>query len=155
MASEELLSRDRVIQLTVSALRARMRGTPWRVHARQSTQPEALTNLDERPDIWLTVARWSASQIEPVFSEIAAINVVSFDSADADWGSRFAVLRRRGAARDYAIVDPLMRRSDSFHRNEQGEWIVVESEGDPAFLLKSIGCTVPLAEVFDGVDPPA
>jgi len=83
------------------------------------------------------------------------VEVLSPTTQAYDRGLKFAVYRRLPSLREYIVVDPEARRVEGFRRNEQGQWVLHDMSEGPALEAASIGCSVPLAQVFDGVDPPA
>jgi len=83
------------------------------------------------------------------------IEVLSPSTQAYDRGLKFAVYRRLPSLLEYILVDPDARRVEGFRRNEQGQWVLYDMSEGPALEAASIGCTVPLDQVFDGVDPAA
>lgn len=83
------------------------------------------------------------------------IEVLSPSTQAYDRGLKFAVYRRLPSLEEYILVDPEARRIEGFRRNEQGQWVLYDMSEGPALEAASIGCTVPVGEVFDGIDPPA
>lgn len=83
------------------------------------------------------------------------IEVLSPGTQAYDRGLKFAAYRRLASLQEYILVDPDARRVEGFRRNAQGQWVLHDMSEAPALEAASVGCTVPLAQVFDGVDPPA
>ena len=52
------------------------------------------------------------------------------------------------------LAYPDTRRVESFRRDEQGQWVLFDMSDGVALEAPSIGVSVPLAEVFDGVERP-
>jgi len=50
-------------------------------------------------------------------------------------------------------VSPVEPRVEHYRRLESGEWLISEYKGDAAMLrLPSLGCEIPLAELYEGED---
>lgn len=83
------------------------------------------------------------------------IEVLSPSTQAYDRGLKFAVYRRLPSLQEYLLVDPDARRVEGFRRDEQGLWVLHDMSEGPALEAASIGCKVPLDQVFDGVEPAA
>ena len=89
------------------------------------------------------------------------IEVLSPSTEAFDRGEKFHRYRRwLPTLTDYVLVAQDRPVIDHYHRTETGQWVVDILEGLSAQLhLPSIGCTVPLAEVYErlvfapGTDP--
>jgi Uma2 family endonuclease len=63
--------------------------------------------------------------------------------------------RRIPALQEYILVDPDTLRVEGFRRGADGLWVLHDMSETEAMHAASVGCTVPLAEVFAGIEPPA
>lgn len=81
------------------------------------------------------------------------IEVLSPTTQGYDRGLKFAVYRSIASLREYILVDPDLRRVEGFRRNARGEWVLHDMSEGPALEAPSIGCSVPLADVFAGIEP--
>jgi len=107
------------------------------------------------PDVMVTCDKADLST-EMIFrAPTLVIEVLSPGTQAYDRGLKFAVYRRLPSLQEYVLVDPEARRVEGFRRNEQGLWVLYDMSEGPALEAASIGCTVPLLQVFDGIDPPA
>ena len=50
------------------------------------------------------------------------------------------------------MVDPQTRRIDGFRRGADGRWVLNDMSQDEVMDCASVGCTVALADIFQGVD---
>lgn len=106
------------------------------------------------PDVFVTCDRADLATERIFRSPMLVIEVLSPSTQAYNRSQKFALYRRIPALQEYILVDPDTRRVEAFRRSEKGQWIFLDmSEGD---LLEaaSVGASVPLHEVFDGVDPP-
>lgn len=95
---------------------------------------------------------------DTVLNPTVLIEVLSPSTESYDRGDKFAHYRRLESLRDYVLVSQDKMLVERYTR--QGEdWLLTVSEKPEAFLeLKSIGCKVPLAEIYRKVvfpEPPA
>ena len=129
-------------------------GTPCRVF----TEGMKLQVADDAifyPDLLVTCDRADLAT-EMIFrAPRLVIEVLSPSTQACDRGLKFAVYRRLPSLQEYILVDPDARRVEGFRRNEQDLWVLHDMTEGPALEAASIGCTVPMAQVFDGVEPPA
>jgi Uma2 family endonuclease len=82
------------------------------------------------------------------------VEVLSPSTQAYDRGREFALYRRLPSLLEYILVDPEERRDEGFCRNDEGKWVLHDMSEGPALEAASIGCSAPLAEVFEGVEPP-
>lgn len=107
------------------------------------------------PDVMVTCDKADLAT-EMIFrAPTLVIEVLSPGTQAYDRGLKFAVYRRLASLQEYILVDPDARRVEGFRRNPQGLWVLYDMSEGPAMEAASIGCTVPLQQVFDGIDPPA
>jgi Uma2 family endonuclease len=83
------------------------------------------------------------------------IEVLSPATQAYDRSLKFALYRRLASLQEYALVDPDTRRVEVFRVGADGLWVLHDMSDGSTLSLASIGCEVPLTEVFDGVDPDA
>ncbi|MBI3156499.1 MAG: Uma2 family endonuclease, partial [Burkholderiales bacterium] len=72
-----------------------------------------------------------------------------------DRSLKFALYRRLASLQEYALVDPDTRRVEVFRVGADGLWVLHDMSERDTLSLASLGCEVPMADVFDGVDPDA
>ncbi|MCZ2439535.1 MAG: Uma2 family endonuclease [Burkholderiales bacterium] len=107
------------------------------------------------PDLMVTCDRGDLAT-EMIFrAPILVVEVLSPTTQAYDRGVKFAVYRRLSSLREYILIDPETRSVEGFRRNDEGHWVLHDMSAGPLLEAASIGCSVPLAQVFDGVDPPA
>ena len=82
------------------------------------------------------------------------IEVLSPTTQAYDRSLKFALYRQLTSLQEYALVDPDSRRSEVFRIGADGLWVLHDMSDRPALELASVGCSVPMAEVFDGVEAP-
>jgi len=80
--------------------------------------------------------------------------VLSPSTQSYDRSQKFALYRRITSLQEYILVDPDTRRVEGFRRDAQGQWVLHDMSDGPVLEAASIGASVSLTDVFDGVDPP-
>lgn len=55
--------------------------------------------------------------------------------------------------KEYALVDPDTRRVEVFRVGADGLWVLHDMSNGTLATLSSVGCEVPMADVFEGVEP--
>jgi Uma2 family endonuclease len=83
------------------------------------------------------------------------IEVLSPTTQAYDRSQKFALYRRLASLQEYVLVDPETRRVEAFRRTPDNQWLFVDMSAEPTIGLASIEQSIPLADVFDGIDPPA
>ena len=81
--------------------------------------------------------------------------VLSLTTQAYDRSLKFALYRRLASLQEYALVDPDTRRVEVFRVGADGLWVLHDMSERDTLSLASLGCEVPMADVFDGVDPDA
>ena len=105
------------------------------------------------PDVFVTCDKADLAT-EMIFrAPTLVLEVLSPSTQAYDRSQKFALYRRIPALQEYILVDPDTRRVEGFRRGADGLWVLHDMSEAPAMEAASVGCTVPLAEVFDGIDP--
>jgi Uma2 family endonuclease len=107
------------------------------------------------PDVFVTCDK-SYSPSDLTFgSPSLVIEVLSPSTQAYDRSQKFALYRRLVSLQEYVLVDPETRRVEAFRRTPDNQWLFDDMSAEPAVRLASIDQAIPLADVFDGIDPPA
>ena len=81
------------------------------------------------------------------------IEVLSPSTQAYDRSQKFALYRRLASLKEYILIDPETLRVEGFRREADDRWLLVDMSQDAVMDCASVGCTVPLAQVFEGVIP--
>ncbi|MDE2082012.1 MAG: Uma2 family endonuclease [Burkholderiales bacterium] len=107
------------------------------------------------PDVFVTCDQADLAT-EMIFrAPTLVVEVLSPSTQAYDRSHKFALYRRIAALREYILVDPDTRRVEAFRRGADGLWDLHDMSETATMEAASIGCAVPMAEVFAGIDPPA
>jgi Uma2 family endonuclease len=133
-------------------LRAQLKGTPCRVFTESmKVQPAADTIL--YPDVFVTCDK-ADLVTEMIFrGPKLVIEVLSPSTQGYNRGLKFSLYRQMASLEEYILVDPDTRRVEAFRRNAEGEWMLRDMSQDDTLVAASVGCRVPMRDVFDGIDP--
>ena len=95
---------------------------------------------------------------DPIFADAAIdtltnptviVEVVSKSTEAYDRGEKFALYRGVESLQEYVIVSQTRPRVERFSRQAEGNWLVSSVEGmDGVLRLDSVGCEIPLREIF-------
>lgn len=106
------------------------------------------------PDVFVTCDRADLATDLIFRSPTLVVEVLSPSTQSYDRSRKFALYRRIPSLREYILVDPDTRRVEGFRRDEKGQWVLHDMSDGSALEAASIGASVSLVDVFDGVDPP-
>jgi Uma2 family endonuclease len=107
------------------------------------------------PDVFVTCDKADLAT-EMIFkSPTLVVEVLSPSTQAYDRSQKFALYRRIPALQEYIVVDPDTRRVEAFRRNARDEWVLHDMSDSDTMEAASVGCRMTLANVFEGIDPPA
>jgi len=130
-----------------------LNGAPCQVFFdNKKVQIEADTIL--HPDVFVIRDRTDLATDLIFRPPLLVVEVLSPNSPAYDRSAKFALYCRLPALLEHVMVDPDTRRVEAFRRNAAGEWVLHHMSDGPALGLPFIEASVPMSEVFDGLDPP-
>ena len=104
------------------------------------------------PDIFVTCDKADLAT-EMIFrSPTLVIEVLSPSTQAYDRSQKFALYRRLASLQEYILVDPETRRIEGFRREPGDRWVLHDMSQDAAMVAASVNCSVPMTEVFAGID---
>jgi Uma2 family endonuclease len=141
------------------ALGLALRGSPC-----AATQSDARLRISERayvyPDIMVICGgpRFAHDQRDTVTNPTVIVEVLSKTSEAHDRGYKFALYSTLPTLQEYVLVSQWEKRVEVLRRQPEGKWLLTVFTEDDICGFESIGCQVPLADIYDRVDltePPA
>jgi Uma2 family endonuclease len=79
------------------------------------------------------------------------VEVLSASTEAYDRGAKFRMYRTNPILQDYLLVSSTQIEMDLYHKNDAGEWIIINyAEGDTV-ELKSINLSFPIEQVYRGL----
>ena len=144
----------RVVSNLSGELRRQLKGTPCQVFT-EGLQLQIGDDTVLYPDVFVTCDKADLATERIFRAPSFVVEVLSPTTQAYDRSQKFALYRRLDSLREYVLVDPEIHRVESFRRTADGQWTFHDMSQAEALEATSIGCAVALADVFDGVDPPA
>ena len=140
-----------------SELRQQFRGRPCEMYSSEVRVKVSASGLYTYPDV-------SALCGEAIFEDFhgdtllnpaVIVEVLSDSTEKYDRGEKFAQYRRLDSLREYILVSQDRPRVEQYVREGQ-LWTFQEiGRMDAAVTIEAVGCTIPLAEIYDRVEFPA
>ncbi len=144
----------RVISNLVRRLGNQLDGSPCQVFS-ESMKVQIGDDTILYPDVFVTCDKADLST-EMIFrSPTLVIEVLSPSTQAYNRSQKFALYRRLASLQEYILIDPETRRVEGFRRNAADQWVLYDMSQDEAMACASIACSVPMAQIFDGMDPAA
>ena len=105
------------------------------------------------PDVMVTCDRADLRADLTMRAPTLVIEVLSPSTQAYDRSQKFALYRRLASLKEYLLVDPETLRVEGFRREPDDRWMLVDMSQDEAMDCASVGVGVPLAQVFEGINP--
>ena len=138
-------------------LHQQMRDRPCAVFVAAMRVKVPETGVYVYPDVLVV---WGESEVEDehedtLLTATVVVEILSETTEAFDRGDKFFHYRRLGSLREYVLIAQREVRVERYVR--QGEsWVFSEvTDLDGSLTLDAIGCTIPLREIYDGVELPA
>ncbi len=148
---------NRIVRNVLTHLDAQLKGGPCEIFP-SDLRLSCPSGLMTYPDCQVICGKleYKIGTDDTVSNPKVIIEVLSKATEAYDRGQKFAFYRELPTLQEYVLVawqGPLIER---FHRQSDSAWLLTEAKGLDAILtLPVIGCTLPLAEAFRGVEFPA
>ncbi len=143
-----------IIVNLVRELSQKLKGRPCEVYASDMKVCIKPTGLYTYPDVTVVCGepRFDDAQSDILLNPKIIIEVLSPSTEAYDRGDKFEHYRRLASLSDYILVSQHRCRIELFSRQADGRWLLVEiSEPGANLTLDSIGCVLPLAEIYERV----
>lgn len=150
--SEPSASHDLVVTNLIADVRSHLRGQPCRTHT-SSKKVQFKCRDDDivyRPDLWVACGETRDAEGEFVEEPRLVIEVLSRSTERIDRREKALNYREIPALEEIVLVARKAARITLFRRAEQWRPIVLRSLQD-SLELKSIGLTLPLERVYEGL----
>lgn len=135
-----------------AALKAHLKGTRCRAFV-ESMKLQVADDALFYPDVFVTCDPADLAT-EQIFRHPVLIAEVLSDSTQAfARGLKFAAYRQLPSLREYLLIDPDTRRVEVYRRNERDLFELHDQTGAEALHLASVDLRMPMAELFDGLEP--
>jgi Uma2 family endonuclease len=135
---------------------ARLRGRPCEAYVGDMRVKVHQTGLYTYPDLAALCEppRFEDRAVDTLLNPSVIVEVLSDSTEKYDRGETFAHYRRLESLREYVLVSQDRRRVEKFVRGGDG-WVLTEVSGDGVLTIETLGCTIPLDDLYDRVELPA
>lgn len=79
------------------------------------------------------------------------VEVLSASTEAYDRGGKFRMYRQNPALIDYLLVSSTSIEIDLYHKNEAGDWLIINYKAGDQIELKSINLNFPIEQVYRGL----
>lgn len=139
------------------ALNGQLKDRPCEVYS-TDMRVRVPSGLYTYPDVVVVCGapKFEDDQVDILLNPIVLIEVLSESTADYDRGTKFKHYRQIPSLREYVLVDQTAAQIEHFVRADDGKWALTEIAGtENSLSLDSIGCRIPLSEVYRKVSFPS
>jgi Uma2 family endonuclease len=134
--------------------RLRSQGSPCIALTSDQRIRSDVTSLNTYADVVVACSpSFHATYRDALVNPKVIVEVLSSSTEGYDRGAKFAHYRTIESFAEYVLVWQRAHRVEHFRRLDSGQWLLTLLEGDDALLeLPSLGCTIPLGEIFAQTD---
>jgi Uma2 family endonuclease len=132
-----------------------LKGKPCRVASNELRLRVTPTGLYTYPDVMVICGNVevAAEQNDTVLNPVVIVEVLSKSTQDYDRGQKFEHYRTLPSLIDYLTVAQDRPHVVHYTRQSEHSWLLEEfADLGQSIPLPSIGCVLPLAEVYDKID---
>lgn len=105
------------------------------------TYPDASVTCDER----------DKTTTQYITYPCLIVEVLSASTEAYDRGGKFRMYRQNPALIDYLLVSSTSIEIDLYHKNDAGEWLIINYKAGDTIELKSINLNFPIEQVYRGL----
>jgi Uma2 family endonuclease len=110
------------------------------------------TNNYTYPDVSVTCDERDKTTTQYITYPCLIVEVLSDSTEAYDRGSKFRMYRQNQSLRDYLLVSSKSIEMDLYHKNDAGDWIIINYQEGDLVELKSINLSFPIEQVYRGLD---
>jgi Uma2 family endonuclease len=136
-----------------SAFKSHLRGTGCRAYMSDMKLRVEAADVSFYPDVVVTCNQQDHTADIYLSHPILVVEVLSESTAAYDRGDKFAGYRKLDSLQEYVLVDITHRRVEIFRRNTENRWELYEFSGAENVDFASIELVLPLAVVFEDIEP--
>jgi Uma2 family endonuclease len=148
------VSHNLIVANIVGLLHGQLRGGECRVYASGMRLLVSTSGLHTYPDVTVVCGepRLADQHRDTLLNPTVLIEVLSDTTERYDRGRKAEHYRRLESLREYLLVAQHEPRVEHYRRAGERDWMLSEAIGPAeAVELASVGCTLALSEVYDGV----
>lgn len=138
-------------------LRQRLKSSGCEVYGSDTRVKIPATGLYTYPDVSVVCppVQLEDEHGDTLLNPVVIFEVLSDSTEAYDRGRKFEHYRKLVSLREYLLVSQNEAHVDHFARTDDGIWVLRDASGMEAVLrLKTIGCELPLSEIYAKVELP-
>lgn len=109
------------------------------------------TNNYTYPDASVTCDERDKSTANYLTYPCLIVEVLSESTEAYDRGGKFRMYRKNPVLQDYLLVSSTSIEMDLYHKNDAGEWLIINYKAGDTIELKSINLNFPIEQVYRGL----
>ncbi|MBW4561477.1 MAG: Uma2 family endonuclease [Mojavia pulchra JT2-VF2] len=109
------------------------------------------TNNYTYPDVSVTCDDRDKTTTQYITYPCLIVEVLSSSTEAYDRGGKFRMYRNNPALQDYLLVSSTSIEIDLYHKNEAGDWLIINYKEGDTIELKSINLNFPIEQVYRGL----
>ena len=104
------------------------------------------------PDVSVTCDDRDKTTTQYITYPCLIVEVLSPSTESYDRGGKFRMYRKNPALQDYLLVSSTSIEMDLYHKNDAGDWIIINYQAGDTVELKSINLSFAIEQVYRGLD---
>jgi Uma2 family endonuclease len=109
------------------------------------------TNDYTYPDVSVTCDERDKSTTQYITYPCLIVEVLSDSTEAYDRGGKFRMYRNNPILKDYLLVSSARIEMDLYHKNDAGDWVIINYKEGDLVELKSIDLSFPIEQVYRGL----
>lgn len=109
------------------------------------------TNNYTYPDASVTCDDHDKTTTQYITYPCLIVEVLSASTEAYDRGGKFRMYRQNPALIDYLLVSSTSIEIDLYHKNDAGDWLIINYKAGDTIELKSINLNFPIEKVYRGL----
>ncbi|BAY33514.1 hypothetical protein NIES2107_54120 [Nostoc carneum NIES-2107] len=109
------------------------------------------TNNYIYPDVSVTCDDRDKTTTQYITYPCLIVEVLSSSTEAYDRGGKFRMYRQNPALIDYLLVSSTSIEIDLYHKNDAGDWLIINYKPGDTIELKSINLNFPIEQVYRGL----
>jgi Uma2 family endonuclease len=104
------------------------------------------------PDVSVTCDERDKLTPQYIIYPCLIVEVLSPSTEAYDRGGKFRMYRRNPNLKDYVLVDASKISIDLYHKDDTGNWQIINYEPGESIELKSVNLTFPIEQVYEDIE---
>jgi Uma2 family endonuclease len=109
------------------------------------------TNDYTYPDVSVTCDERDKSTTQYITYPCLIVEVLSDSTEAYDRGGKFRMYRNNPILKDYLLVSSARIEMDLYHKNDAGDWVIINYKEGDLVELRSINLSFPIEQVYRGL----